>query len=146
MSKSQLMIVKMINGSNVLAEISYDEENYTYEMSGALLIEMTNSPTGEITSSMPYLPGMIAESSIIIPSSSVIALSHVEPFFARFYGMSILKFYMQTLMRRRSFEGSDELDSRDISMLELRKEELALKYGFEHEHNSNNITENRILH
>ena len=143
-----LMMIKMIDGSNVMAEVSYDDANYIYLLNNPLIINSIQSPQGEVTTSHPYLPGSSLE-TLPVPSSCIITLSPVDVFFSKFYGSSLLKFYLQSVMRRLTAEGGTELDKRDVHALDLKKEELSEKYGLakiNDEEQPKIMTSNRVLH
>lgn len=140
---TKLYMIKMSDGSNVMAEVEYNDSDYVYTLTYPLLIGSSMSQGGEVTTSLPYLPGMSGD-SIIVPSTFIVTMSEVDHFFRQFYCISIMKFYMQNIMRELSLSGTTELDVEGIHALELKRIELENKYGTSIDMNVNQ--QDRILH
>lgn len=138
-------MIKMSDGSNVMAEVEYNDVNYSYTLTSPLLIGNTVSQGGEVTTSLPYLPGMKGD-TLVIPSTFIVTMSEVDQFFRQFYGASLLKFYMQNIMRQLSANGTTEIDSDGVNALKLKQEEIESKYGSIANLNDKIIPTERVLH
>ena len=118
----------MSDGSNVMAEVEYNDSTFTYHLTFPLTVGSMSTANGEVTTSVPYLPGA-SSNTVIIPSTFIVTLSEVDDFYRRFYGSSLMRFYMQSIMRKASLSGSTELDTSAVSELSLMREEIEEKYG-----------------
>lgn len=141
----KLYMIKMADGTNVMAEAVYDDDTFTYKLNNPLIINNSSVPgVGEVTTAVPYLPGNATE-DVVIPHVFVVTMTPVDSFYTKFYGASLLKFLVQSTMRRLHVDGDGELDKETIAMLELKTSEIEDKYGVIPDEAKQQLNE-RVLH
>jgi len=148
--KTSLMMVKMSDGLNVLSEITYDDNTFSYTFENPIVIQTQITPQGEVTVSYPYLPGTDL-ASLKIPSIFVITMAPVDDFFSKFYGSAMLKFILQREVKVATANGEESLSAAANEYLESKKNEIIYKYGIIEENTSPDnanveIDKNRIIH
>lgn len=142
---SELMTVKMSDGSNVLAVVRYSDREYSYVFTNPMKYDTILTSSGEVTTSMLFLPGTDVESHEI-PSNFVMTFSPANEFYSRFYGSALFKFFMQKQFQKLTLSGKQDFSSQEEFAIEAKRLEIEVEFGMIDYGSEDNNNENKVVH
>jgi hypothetical protein len=122
-----LKILKLSDGSNVLAVAEYVDATYSYNLSNPISFKVETTATGEQTTALPFIPGTDHE-VIHIPSYVVIATAPPTDFFRKFYGSSLLRFFVNKTVQAELMDDG-KLSNYGKCIIQAKRDDLMKEYG-----------------
>lgn len=145
----ELKLIKMIDGSDILAETKYDSDNHAMIFRNALKIKTIHVEEGDTTTSLPYFSGA-KDDTFASSVTHIITLVEPTTFLTKFYGSSLFRFKFQQILRNSS---NIELEEGELPLslkifLTKLKQDIIDTYGMidETEFNFNSIKPNEVIH
>lgn len=125
----ELMVVKILDGSTVLTEVSL-----TADMEGVLNfknpLEVKRSTFNgeEAVTAIPFLAGT-DEETITVGGHNIVAISPANGFYRKFYGSALFRTFIQKTYQKMISDGSSKIDSVTKMMLQSKRLEILSNFG-----------------
>lgn len=119
------MIIKLINGSTILAEMTDSGKN-AFILTSPYNIEHNFTEDGESTTLKVFMPGTDKE-TILISTSHIICVAPANEFFSKFYGSTLFKIYTRKLLS--ALDADAQIDNATIVDIENARLDILSRYG-----------------
>jgi len=139
-----LMMIKLTDGKNVLAELEYVDVSYSYILKSPLIVSTSQTEGNETIVGELFMPGTHQE-NFLVPASYLATYARADELYSMFYGRIMLSFYIQKESQRISLLGQDSFGDFEKCSISMKKSELMKKYGIFGEDN-HDLSDKRILH
>lgn len=142
---SNVMVVRMVDGSNVLAEVFQRNHELHTDYMFLNPVQLAIYPTehGEATVSEPFVLGS-DDTQYFVPREQIVCVANANEFMHRFYGSALLRFEVQKIMRKKTPNGIRVIDEEARNMLVSKKKELSEKYGLLDDEGDDPLSEFRV--
>jgi len=115
---SELMTLRMVDGSTVLAEVNVSENmSDGFDLKNPLEIRRTVINGEDAATAIPYLNGT-DEEIVSISGYHIITASPVSLFFRKFYGSALFRVFIQKAYQKMMLAGSQNIDAVTKMMLQ----------------------------